>query len=92
MEEWAQSLIKKPVQGLEIMDWCEKELAHLSKKARRLKAALMIYVAWNIWKARNKRIFEQRTMSPGNMLQEIKAEMQCRFMACGNLEFSSFSV
>jgi len=29
--------------------WWEKELAHLSKKERRLKAALMIYAAWNIY-------------------------------------------
>jgi hypothetical protein len=48
MEVWTQSIIKKPAQGFEVMDWWEKELAHLSKKARRLKAALMIYAAWNI--------------------------------------------
>jgi hypothetical protein len=90
MEAWTQSAMK-PAQGLEVMDWWEKELAHLSKKDRRLKAALMIYAGWNIWKARNKKFFEQRTMTPGEVMQEIKAEMHCRAMACGKPEMSSFN-
>jgi len=60
MEDWTQGIIKKPAPGLEVMDWWEKELASLSKKARRLKAALLIYAAWNIWKARNLKVFEQK--------------------------------
>ncbi|PVH35899.1 hypothetical protein PAHAL_7G302500 [Panicum hallii] len=91
MENWTQSIIKKPAQGMEVMDWWEKKLAHLSKKARRLKAALMIHGAWNIWKARNKRVFEKKTMTSLEVMQEIKAEMQCRNMACGRPELSSFN-
>jgi hypothetical protein len=65
MDDWTQGIIKKPAPGLEIMDWWEKDLAMLSKKARRLKAALMIYAAWNIWKARNREVFEQKLLTPG---------------------------
>lgn len=90
MESWTQSIIKKPAQGLEVMEWWE-ELAHLSKKTRRLKAALMIYAAWNIWKARNKMVFEHKLMTSGEVSQEIKAEMQCRALACGKPELSSFN-
>jgi len=92
LETWTQSTIKKPVQGIEVMAWWEKELAYLPKKDRRLKAAVMIYCAWNIWKARNKKVFEQKTLTPGEVLQEIKSEMQCRSLACGRPELSSFNV
>ncbi|RLN34496.1 hypothetical protein C2845_PM03G04070 [Panicum miliaceum] len=92
VEGWTQSFTRKPAQDLDVMEWWEKELAQLSKKARRLKAALMIYAAWHIWKARNKKIFEQKSMTPGEVLQEIKAEMQCRALACGKPELSSFNV
>ena len=92
LETWTLSIIGKPVQGLDVMTWWEKELAHLPKKDRRLKAAVMIYGAWNIWKARNKKVFEQKNMNPGEVLQEIKFEMQCRSSACGRPELSSFNV
>ena len=84
--------VTKPALGLEVKTWWEKELANLPKKNRRLKAAVMIYGAWNIWKARNKKIFEQKTLTPGEVLQEIKSEMLCRSVACGRPELSSFNV
>jgi len=92
VKTWTHSIVRKPVQGLDVMTWWEKELAHLPKKDRRLKAAVMIYGAWNIWKARNKKVFEQKNMNPGEVLQEIKFEMQCRSSACGRPELSSFNV
>jgi hypothetical protein len=30
-------------------------------------------------------------MTPGEVMQEIKAEMHCRAMACGKPEMSSFN-
>jgi len=86
---WTQHIIRVPAQGIEVADWWERELAQLPKKARRLKAALMIYGAWNIWKARNRRIFEQRTMTPAEVVQGIKEETNCRKMACGSPELTS---
>ena len=52
----------------------------------------MIYTAWNIWKARNKRVFEQKAMSPVEVFHEIKTEMLCRSLACERLGVSSFNV
>jgi hypothetical protein len=35
-------LVRAPHDSLEIIDWWEKELAHLPAKKRRLKAALLM--------------------------------------------------
>jgi len=53
MAEWTQNLVQQPTDGFEVMDWLKKELAQLPKKDRRLKATLLIYGSWNIWKERN---------------------------------------
>jgi hypothetical protein len=91
MAAWTANLIQIPAQGIAILDWWQKELVHLSKKARKLKAAMMIYGAWNIWKARNRRVFEQKTLTPAEVMQEIKMEVNCRKLACGGPELSSFN-
>ena len=75
-----------------MVEWWQKELAQLPKKVRRLKAAMMIYGAWNIWKARNRFIFDHKLATPGEVLQEIKSEVNCRKSACGGLEFNSVDV
>jgi len=64
----------------------------LSKKTRRLKAAMMIYGAWNIWKARNRCVFEQRVTTPSETFQEIKLEVACRRAAYGKPELFSSNV
>jgi len=64
MEEWTQQLVRLPENGIEIVDWWQKELMQLPKKTRKLKAAMMMYCAWNLWKERNRRVFEQKTKNP----------------------------
>jgi len=66
----------------------KKELAHLPKKTRRIKAAFMMYGAWNIWKERNRWIFEHKERSPADVMHEIKTEVQARRLACGGPELS----
>ena len=69
----------------------QEELAKLPKKIRKLKAAMMIYTSWNIWKERNRRVFNQQIGSPVMVLQEIKREINDRKLACGGLELSFVS-
>ena len=83
---WTQQLVRAPDDSLEIIDWWEKELAYLPAKKRRLKAALLMYCAWNIWKERNRRVFDQVQKTPAEVMQEIKAEVNTRKLACGGLE------
>jgi hypothetical protein len=42
----------------------------------------MIYAAWNIWKERNRRVFEGVASSEARTLQLIKNEMALRLSAC----------
>ena len=86
MEIWTQQVIRPPQDGLEIIVWWQMELAQLPKKIRRLKAALMMYCAWNIWKERNMRVFELKQGTPSEVLHEIKMEIETRSLACGRPE------
>jgi len=47
----------------------------LLKENRRSKAATLIYTAWNIWKARNRQVFDHLLMTPPQVLLEIKKEI-----------------
>ena len=87
-----QQLVGKPAQGWRIVDWWEKELKQLPKKIRKLKASVMIYGAWNIWKARNRRVFDHQVLTHVEVFQEVKSEMDCRRLACGGPEISFLNV
>ncbi|OEL27407.1 hypothetical protein BAE44_0011577, partial [Dichanthelium oligosanthes] len=71
---------------LGLLEWWQKELAELPRKTRRTKAALLMYSAWNIWKERNRRIFEHRHLTAVQVEQEIKTEIMTSKMACGSPE------
>jgi hypothetical protein len=72
--------------GLEIIDWWQKELAHLPSKTRRIKAAMLMCCAWNSWKERNRRVFDQVQKTPAEVMQEIKSEVNTRKLVCGGPE------
>ncbi|OEL15981.1 hypothetical protein BAE44_0023001, partial [Dichanthelium oligosanthes] len=58
-------------------------LRHLPKNQRRITAALLMYVAWNLWKERNRRVFEGAAHDPLHVLYLIKEEIALRRQACG---------
>ena len=61
----------------------------MPKKTRKLKAALMIYAAWNIWKERNRRVFNQKYGTLQEVLQEVNREVNDRKQACGGQSYRS---
>ena len=50
-------------------------LSSFAEEMRKLKAAFIIYTAWNIWKERNRRVFDQQG-SPLEVLQEINGGLE----------------
>jgi len=83
MSTWSQGLVQQPRAGLSIAEWWQQELAGLPKKLRRTKAATMMYAEWNIWKERNRCIFEHKSTDAVSVLQEAKTEIAVRKLACG---------
>ncbi|RLN00393.1 uncharacterized protein C2845_PM06G25860 [Panicum miliaceum] len=64
------------------------ETEHLPAAQRTTKAAVMMYTAWNLWKERNRRIFEGKQAEPTTVLQLIKEEANLGFRPCGARDVS----
>ena len=88
MSQWTLGFITMPSTDVLVADWWQNELAGLPKKQRRVKAALLMYTAWNLWKERNRRIFEHVNSDAVRVMQEIKAEVAVRRLACGGPELT----
>jgi hypothetical protein len=43
----------------------------------------MIYTAWNLWKERNRSVFDRALLPPLTILSLIKEEVKPRALACG---------
>jgi len=48
MSQWTLGFITMPSTDVLVADWWQNELAGLPKKQRRVKAALLMYTAWNL--------------------------------------------
>jgi hypothetical protein len=46
-----------------------------------------MYTVWNLWKERNRRIFEAKEADPTTVFQFLKEEMTLRVQACGTPVF-----
>ncbi|KAF8781126.1 hypothetical protein HU200_001103 [Digitaria exilis] len=63
----------------------DKLLLGREKKIKLRIASLLIYTAWNIWRERNRRIFEGKSALP-RVVALIKEEVHLRNQACGGEE------
>ncbi|KAG2614275.1 hypothetical protein PVAP13_4KG379203 [Panicum virgatum] len=68
-------------EGLE--DWWTRSLEMLPLVQKRSVAAIQLYTTWNIWKERNRRIFDQKSLQPPQVFQLIREEVNLRRVACG---------
>lgn len=78
MQVWSDGLGKKPERGVDIEIWWRSSLLPMPKDQRRHVAALLMYTAWNIWKERNGRVFEGKTMTAPLVFNCILEEMGLR--------------
>jgi hypothetical protein len=67
---------------LSLEEWWNNSLLGVRKEDRRRKSALLLYTAWNLWKERNRRVFDGLQALPTRILALIKEEMQLRESAC----------
>ncbi|KAF8719547.1 hypothetical protein HU200_024278 [Digitaria exilis] len=61
-------------------------MARLPDSIKRRKAAILIYTTWNLWKERNRRVFDGKSATPQRVLAFIKKEMSLRATACDAVE------
>ncbi|WVZ78536.1 LOW QUALITY PROTEIN: hypothetical protein U9M48_026231, partial [Paspalum notatum var. saurae] len=64
------------VQNIE--EWGVAALKNNSKENQKSCAGIFMYISWNIWKERNRRIFEGKSISPQAVLHLAKEEMMLR--------------
>jgi hypothetical protein len=79
---WTAGTIQLPANPEEIEYWWKRSPELLPQVQKRSVAAIQMYIASNLWKKRNRRIFEQKTLQPLQVFQLIKEEVNLRRVAC----------
>jgi hypothetical protein len=84
VSNWTSRTIQVPAdleEGIE--DGWKRSLKFLPQVEKRSVVSIQMYTAWNLWKERNRRIFEQKLLQPLQVFQLIKEEVNLRRVACG---------
>jgi hypothetical protein len=61
---WLDGLIQLPARDACMLEWWNMAMASVSGKVKAKCASIMIYTTWNLWKERNRRLFEGKVGSP----------------------------
>jgi hypothetical protein len=80
---WTDGLIHIPSVTAIMEEWWNSSMTRHSKEVGRLIASLLIYTSWNIWKERDRRIFD-RVFSRPTQILTLTEEMSLRVVACGD--------
>ncbi|RCV27893.1 hypothetical protein SETIT_5G361500v2, partial [Setaria italica] len=83
VSDWASGMVTVPLAGSELQTWWCSSINAAAKEKRRATTAVLIYTAWNLWKERNRRIFDGIQCSELQVFFFIKEEIQLRQKACG---------
>ena len=83
VNSWTNGVIPLPIDlDVHVDAWWRRSLSPLNAAQKRYVAAILMYTCWNLWKERNRRIFEQKSMNPHQVVQLIKEEVNLRRVAC----------
>ena len=91
VQAWTHDLVSKPATDISLEVWWLHSLQNLPRAQKRTKAAVLMYTTWNLWKERNRRIFEGKEAEPSTVLHFVKEEVNLRFRVCGAPDVSDVS-
>jgi hypothetical protein len=74
--------VQVPWRQVSLMHWWNSGLDSASSATKNRHATVRIYTTWNIWKERNRRVFDSIASTPHRVLQLVKDEMATGFTAC----------
>jgi hypothetical protein len=66
---------------MSIIPWWEEATAKVPKTERRRFNGLVIYTFWNLWKERNRRIFNNKMETVLQVAARIKEDIEQRMRA-----------
>jgi hypothetical protein len=83
VSNWADMEIAIPNGVTSTESWWNMAVQGRTKTQRRRIAAILMCTAWNVWKERNRRIFQNIFTTPVMVFSFIKEELQLRVLAWG---------
>jgi hypothetical protein len=90
LAHWSDGLVHLLTWDASLEDWWNLQMSGTPSKQQQKKATIMIYATWNLWKERNRRVFEGVSATPSRVVQLIKDEMSLRATACCRSEPTVF--
>jgi hypothetical protein len=80
---WADITIQMPMLTLSTEEWWNEAMRGRPKQVARRVAGILMCTTWNLWKERNRRIFQGTVFKTATVVQMIKDELQLRATALG---------
>jgi hypothetical protein len=89
-EHFDTDLIRHQTQLTEIRTWWEQAATKVPRERRRHFNGVVIYTMWNIWKERNRRIFQDTVMDARQVALKAKEDTNMHFRVFNNQSTGCF--